>query len=247
MRALATAVPGADRRRLRVLSGLERASDTRPGGWVWAGSLIDRHPRRIAWLSGMLVAIAVGSSGGPVAALVAGVYAGVAVTVVASTRRARSRTRSAAAALDLVAAIAADLRAGADPAVAVVAALPAVRATGLHGQILADRIGAATRVAETVGARLADLLERLESDARALAAAQSRATAQAAGAQATAWLLAALPIAGLALGFGIGVNPVQVLFHTKPGAACAVAAVAFQVSGLAWTNRLATSILDSVR
>jgi len=169
------------------------------------------------------------------------------VTVVASVRRSRAHGRAAAAALDLVAAVAADLRAGADPAAVMASYLPAIRNSGRHGQLLADRIGAATRVAESVGARLADLLERLETDTRSLSLAQARATAQAAGAQATAWLLATLPIAGLALGFGIGVNPLHVLLHTKVGAACAVAALAFQVAGLAWTGRLARSIEESAR
>jgi tight adherence protein B len=246
MRALTTPVSAAERRRLRLLTGLGPA-DTRIAGHERLLALIDRHPRRVAWLCGLLAALVTGAAEGPVAALVAGVYAGGAIAVVASVRRSRARTRAAAVALDLVAAIAADLRAGADPAIAMAAHLPAVRATGRPGQILADRISAASRVAETVGARLADLLERLEADARALGAAQARAEAQAAGAQATAWLLAALPIAGLALGFGIGVNPVHVLFHTKPGAACAVAALGFQVAGLAWTGRLAASIVDSAQ
>ena len=246
MRTLATSVPGADRRRLRELAGLERP-DTRSQRAARAIGLLDRHPGRVAAMAGLVGSIAFGAIGGPVAALAGGVYAAVAVTVVASVRRSRARGRAVVAALDLVAAVAADLRAGADPAAVMASYLPAIRNSGRHGQLLADRIGAATRVAESVGARLADLLERLETDTRSLSLAQARATAQAAGAQATAWLLATLPIAGLALGFGIGVNPLHVLLHTKVGAACAVAALAFQVAGLAWTGRLARSIEESAR
>ena len=91
MRTLATAVPGADRRRLRVLAGLERP-DTQSQRAARAIGLLDRHPRRMAGLAGLVGAVAFGPIGGPVAALAGGVYAAVAVTVVASMRRSRART-----------------------------------------------------------------------------------------------------------------------------------------------------------
>ncbi|SCL24577.1 tight adherence protein B [Micromonospora nigra] len=105
-----------------------------------------------------------------------------------------------------------------------------------------DRLGrltrAAVRLADRTGAPLADLVERIEADARATDRGLAAAAAQAAGARATALLLAALPLGGIGLGYGIGVDPVQVLLHTPVGGGCAVAAVALQAIGLLWAERL---------
>ncbi|MGC5031619.1 type II secretion system F family protein [Micromonospora sp. DT229] len=99
---------------------------------------------------------------------------------------------------------------------------------------------AAVRLAERTGAPLADLIERIEADARSADRGVAAAAAQAAGARATAWLLAALPLGGIGLGYGIGVDPLQVLLHTPIGAGCAAAAIALQVIGLLWADRLGT-------
>ncbi|MFG3419979.1 hypothetical protein [Micromonospora sp. NPDC048063] len=97
---------------------------------------------------------------------------------------------------------------------------------------------AAVRLADRTGAPLAELLERIEADARSTDRGLAAADAQAAGARATALLLAALPLGGIGLGYGIGVDPVAVLLHTPVGGACAVAAVGLQVAGLFWAERL---------
>lgn len=97
---------------------------------------------------------------------------------------------------------------------------------------------AAVRLADRTGAPLAELVERIEADARSTDRGLAAATAQAAGARATAWLLAALPLGGVGLGYGIGVDPVAVLLHTPIGGACAVAAIVLQITGLLWTERL---------
>lgn len=97
---------------------------------------------------------------------------------------------------------------------------------------------AAVRLADRTGAPLAELLERIEADARAADRGRAAAAAQAAGARATAWLLAALPFGGIGLGYAIGVDPVAVLLHTPVGGASAVAAVALQIGGLLWAERL---------
>lgn len=108
-----------------------------------------------------------------------------------------------------------------------------------------DRLGrlaqAAIRLADRTGAPLADLLERIEADARATDRGLAGAAAQAAGARATALLLAALPLGGIGLGYGVGVDPVEVLLHTPLGGGCAIAAVVLQSAGLLWTERLGTA------
>lgn len=97
---------------------------------------------------------------------------------------------------------------------------------------------AAVELAEKTGAPLADLLERIEADARTTDRGLAAAAAQAAGARATALLLAALPLGGIALGYGIGADPVDVLLHTPIGAGCAFVAIVLQIVGLVWADRL---------
>lgn len=97
---------------------------------------------------------------------------------------------------------------------------------------------AAVRLADRTGAPLAELVERIEADARSTDRGLAAAAAQAAGARATAWLLAALPLGGVGLGYGIGVDPVAVLLHTPIGGVCAVGAIVLQIAGLLWTERL---------
>ncbi|MER6596151.1 hypothetical protein ABT214_30735, partial [Micromonospora purpureochromogenes] len=61
---------------------------------------------------------------------------------------------------------------------------------------------------------------------------------QAAGARATALLLAALPLGGIGLGYSIGADPVAVLLHTPVGAVSALTAMGLQIGGLLWAERL---------
>jgi tight adherence protein B len=183
-----------------------------------------QDPRRVLAGSVVLVVALALLLGGPVAAVVGGVYA----LLGARALRRRAAGRRAAAqrvtALDDLAALAADLRAG------LVTTAPG------NGS---SRVKAVWRLAERTGAPAADLVERLEADARAGDRAAASAAAQAAGAQATALLLAGLPIGGIGLGVAIGADPVHVLLHTRIGAACAIAAVLLQAAGLRWAERLA--------
>ncbi|GAB3817956.1 type II secretion system F family protein [Micromonospora zhanjiangensis] len=200
-------------------------------------------PRRTALLVG-LVAVGVGSIlGGPVGGLLASVYGGLATGAALRGRAARAAARDRRRRLDGLAALAADLRTG----LPVPTALAAFESPGQNeghagGDGEPDRLvrlaRAAVRLAEQTGAPLADLLERIEGDARATDRGLAVAAAQAAGTRATAWLLAVLPSGGVALGYVIGADPVQVLLHTPVGAGCALGAVVLQVAGLAWTARL---------
>lgn len=125
------------------------------------------------------------------------------------------------------------------------AALPfspggAARSPELLDPRLAELTAAVWRLAEQTGAPAADLVDRIEADARAADRSRATAAAQAAGARATALLLAALPIGGIALGYGIGVDPLRILLHTPSGAACAIGALLLQCGGLLWADRLST-------
>ncbi len=203
--------------------------------WHWVVAIAGRSPRRAA--VGGVVACAVAGlvGGGPVAAVIASAYAGLMARALMrqSARRQASVDRSAA--LDELGALAADLRAGLPPA-------PAGAPTPAPARKPADRLRRLTssvwHLAERTGAPAADLVERIEADARAADRAGASASAQAAGAQATAMLLAALPAAGLGLGVLIGADPLQVLLRTPLGAACGIAAVLLQTVGLLWSERL---------
>ncbi|WP_328464474.1 hypothetical protein OHA21_40885 [Actinoplanes sp. NBC_00393] len=200
------------------------------------GRVASRSPGRAALGSSALVAVPGLVLGGPVAALVAAAYAGLAGRELVR-RGARKRVVAGrAAALDGLCSLVADLRAGIPP---VVVAAGGPVPTELAGDSrIAGLAAAVWRLAEQTGAPAADLLERIEADARTSDRAAKSAAAQAAGAQATAFLLAALPLGGIALGYAIGADPLHVLLHTPVGAACAVVAVALQCAGLQWAERL---------
>jgi tight adherence protein B len=169
--------------------------------------------------------------GGPVAGVAGAVYAWLGGrSLIRRAGRGRAAARRATE-LDELVALAADLRAGLPPAALAGASRVRGSSTGL--------LDAVWRLAERTGAPAADLVERIEADARSADRAAASAAAQAAGAQATAALLAGLPLAGIGLGVAIGADPVAVLLHTPVGAACGVAAVLLQSGGLLWAERLA--------
>ncbi|MGW5078480.1 hypothetical protein [Micromonospora echinospora] len=182
--------------------------------------------RRALPVAALLGAVTGALLGGPVAALALATYGLLAARAVLRRRTHRAAALAHRRDLDRVAAVAADLRAG----------LPADLDDG-PGRV-ARLARAAGKLADRTGAPLADLLERIEADARAADRGLAAAAAQAAGARATAWLLAALPLGGIGLGYGIGVDPVAVLLHTPVGGGSALAAVALQVGGLLWAERL---------
>ena len=221
-------------------------------------------PRRTLLLVVVPVAGVGMVSGGPVAAAAAGAYGAVAARAVLRRQLGNRAGREHRQQLDALCALAADLRAGLPVPAALSAAtalamagpadpagLSAPRGSDLSGRAarlaapgskqlarITALVGAAGRLAEQTGAPLAELVERIEADARAMDRGLAAAAAQAAGARATAQLLAALPLGGIALGYAIGVDPLAVLLHTPIGAACAVAAIGLQLAGLAWADQL---------
>ncbi|MEO3743714.1 hypothetical protein [Plantactinospora sp. B5E13] len=218
-----------------------RGSSAGAGDGRWRRAL-DRWLGAVAaWRLVLLGAILGGSAGalvaGPVAAVLLGAYTGLAVRGLLRRRSTRHTRWVRRQQLDGLCALAADLRAGLSPVM-----LPAPGADADQPATrLTELTRAAVRLAEQTGAPLADLVERIEADARATDRGLAAADAQAAGARATGWLLAVLPLGGIALGYGIGVDPVRILLHTPVGAGCAVAAVALQLGGLVWADRLGGS------
>jgi tight adherence protein B len=193
---------------------------------------------------------------GVVGAAVVVAYSTAGLVVIRGAAVRRSHGQGLRLAADAVQCLAADLRAGVAMESALRAADTALRraaATQLPGWrrknaaneekdgvlAVARRVDAAVTLAQASGAALADLLDRLDAHIRAGQRARAIAHAQAAGARASATILAAMPFAGIALGSAIGADPWHVLLHTVAGGIALCAAVALQIAGLGWTARLA--------
>ena len=197
-----------------------------------------------------------GALAGPVGAVVLAAYAALAVRAFLRRQAGRRADQAHRRSLDLLCALAADLRAGLPVAAAVDGRSAEPGSPPVDGSVprrpqlssgeergvgpgrITQLAQAAVRLADRTGAPLAELLERIEADARATDRGLASAAAQAAGARATAWLLAGLPLGGIGLGYAIGVDPVAVLLHTPVGGAGAIAAVVLQAGGLLWAERL---------
>ncbi len=198
------------------------------------------------------------------------VVAGVAVGVVAfgvgqlrAARRRRTVRRQQADVLAALGLIAAELRAGALPVhvigsirESVPALAPAARAAELGGDVpaamreaaaapgcgLLRDLGGAWHVAERSGARLVDVIERLEQTARSDRDIAREVEAGVGPARATGRLMAVLPVIGLLLGSGVGGDPVAVLTGTWVGAGCLAAGAGLACAGVGWIERIATSV-----
>ncbi|MEU8915977.1 type II secretion system F family protein [Streptomyces nigrescens] len=271
-----------DVRRARALFG-GRGEAVPPGGWrAWlrgegvrkwcAGRLVEGEAGRRwsvgrrwdvgreAWcLPAGLVLGVLGGSVFPVIASVVGVFL---VRRWLVTRGAgRVRDRRAAAVIGLCAAVAGELRAGRQPA----QALLAVGAPGLGAEgsavLAAARYGgdvpralrmaarqpgaagltgmaACWQVAVEGGAGLASGLERIAAGLRAQRDQRDELRAQLAGPRATALMLALLPAAGLLMGSALGADPLRVLLHTPAGWGCLVVGGLLEWGGVAWTARI---------
>jgi tight adherence protein B len=206
---------------------------TRTDRWDRLARLGPAGSRRVVAVAAVVSGGAALPAGGPVAMAVGGTYAAVGMAALARSARARSAARAFDRAVDGVATLAAELRAGVPAETAVRDCAPELT------DAVAVRVAAAVTLAERTGAPLAAVLDRLDQQLRAALRLRATVTAQAAGARSSAWLLALLPCAGVALGPLMGVSPAAVLLHTPLGAGCLAAAVILQLGGLAWAGRLA--------
>lgn len=188
----------------------------------------------------------------------------VAARTARGLRRRRETRRRAAAVVDVVFALAAELRAGRPPADALravsVSAGPLAdplagvarsaraggsasaelrRLSAVPGCSALAGVAAAWSVTERVGGPVADVLDRvgraLDDDE------QHRRSLEAllAGPRTTMLLLAALPLVGIALAHSLGAHPLQLLMHDRVGWALAAGAAVLDGVGVAWTRALA--------
>lgn len=193
------------------------------------------------------------------------VAAGIALVGRAAARRAAERDAQArrCAVIDVVAALAGELRAGAPPAAALRVA--ADSAGPLSGPLLSAAgavaagapgpdelaglarlpdceglgyVAAAWQVAVDAGGRVAVALDGLIDALDADVAARRELAAAMAGPRATMLVLGLLPVGGLALGQAVGARPMTLLLHRPLGWALASAAAVLDLAGIAWVARL---------
>ncbi|WP_336047808.1 type II secretion system F family protein [Streptomyces sp. CA2R101] len=174
---------------------------------------------------------------------------------------AHAREGRSAAVIGLCAAVAGELRAGRQPAQALLAAgAPglgaagsAVMAAARYGGDVPRELRAAARlpgagglagmaacwqVAVEGGAGLASGLERIAAGLRSQREQRDDLRAQLAGPRATALMLALLPAGGLLMGSALGADPLRVLLHTPAGWGCLAAGGLLEWCGVTWTARI---------
>jgi tight adherence protein B len=97
---------------------------------------------------------------------------------------------------------------------------------------------AATRLAEQLGAPLADVLDRCAAGVAAAGRAESARRVALAGPTSTARLLSALPIVGVLLGLALGADPVGALLDGGFGTGGGLVGLGLLALGHRWTSAL---------
>ncbi len=115
------------------------------------------------------------------------------------------------------------------------------RESMIPGRELLSDLSSAWMVAERSGAPLAGVLDRLEASMRDDREIEREVQSGVAPARATGRLMAVLPVVGLALGSGMGSDPIALLIGTVPGGLCLAAGSACACAGVAWVNRIAAA------
>jgi tight adherence protein B len=104
---------------------------------------------------------------------------------------------------------------------------------GLH------HVAACWRVVSSSGAMLAPAIDRIGDALQDEAELERALAGSLAAPRATVRILACLPVVGLLLGTAVGAHPLSFLFGSPAGAACLVAAAAFDAAGIWWAQRIA--------
>jgi tight adherence protein B len=186
------------------------------GGWAWLGF---------------------GAAMPLLPAVAGGIAAATSAAALGRAATDRARRRADAALAESVGSLAAELRAGQQPAAALAAlAGPAAQ----HRAVVA-----VWTVSERSGAPAAAVLDRVEQDLRAREGQRREVTAALAGARSTGTLLAVLPLLGIGLGAGMGAHPLTVLLAQPGGQVTLAAGVVLEALGVLWTSRIIAAAEDS--
>lgn len=180
------------------------------------------------------------------------------------SRRARAAERRQAVVVEVCEALIGELRAGQpliwslehcvevwpdlEPALAAArlgADVPTAlrRLARLPGAEALEQVAGAWQVSQSSGAGLAGVLTQVSRSARAVETTRHLVRGELASAQATARLVAVLPLVSLAMSAGIGGRPWHFLLDSWPGLACLGLGLAAAFAGLVWIDRIAVAVL----
>ena len=184
--------------------------------------------------------------------------------MVAGARRQKTANGREESVLEICEVLVAELRSGQPPATALehcVDAWPEFEPVATAARLGADVPVALRRVASTpgasglrditgawsvsqgAGAGLAAALTQVAASARESQGTRRLIAGELASAQATARLVAALPLVTLAMGSGIGGDPWGFLVGTPAGLACLASGLALAFLGLFWIERIAVAVM----
>lgn len=190
--------------------------------------------------------------------------AGAAGLLVRRARAARSADRRQALVVEVCEALVGELRAGQPLTASLEHCLevwPAFEPVVAAGRLGADvpgalrrlgtvpgaeglrEIASAWQVSQRSGSGLAAALSHVAVTARERQGTRRLVQGELASAQATARLVAGLPLASLAMSAGIGGHPWHFLLATPLGVACLGLGALFAFAGLLWIDRIATAVL----
>jgi tight adherence protein B len=200
--------------------------------------------------------------GGAAAAigLAAAVAVATVVLLITSHSRARTAIRARRTVTDACTTLAALVRVGRLPTEALLVAaddcpiLGPARAVQLLGGDVAEvwqthsrmrghgglaELARAWRISTQTGAPLAMVLERVAESMAAEESVRALVAGELAGPRATAKIMAFLPLAGLALGYALGGDPIAFLLQGPIGWSCLVGGVGLAAAGVLWVEALA--------
>ncbi|MBM9467404.1 type II secretion system F family protein [Nakamurella leprariae] len=232
-----------------------------PGRRRWQAPLPTAVGRAGAIGAAVVVTVVLVGRAGPALAATTVVAAATAAVLVRTALRRRRHRRLSAELLAATRQLAAELRAGAAPERAVQLAADAATPTVADGIRRAartsrtdpdrgpvrvpsdvaqglDLLAAGWSLAHRHGLSLATVVQSVVDQLTRTAEADERRAAEGSGARLSGHLLAALPLLGLVLGTGMGVDPVHVLLGTGLGNVALVTGTALTAAGLLWTAAL---------